>query len=59
LQNPLESLRKAKGLTQEQLAVHAGVTSKTVRAIEKGGNAHPGTRLLLSHVLECDPEDLA
>lgn len=63
----LREHRLAKGLTQEQLAVHAGVTAKTVREIEKGGayTPHRGTLLLLSQVLGCtiddltEPEDLA
>lgn len=55
----LRIYREAASLTQEQLAVKAGVTSKTVRDIEKGVRApHNGTLLLLADALQVRPDDL-
>lgn len=42
MQTRLAELRRAKGLTAEQLAVKAGLTSRTVEYIEAG---REGTRL--------------
>lgn len=57
--HPLRKARQEAGLTQEQLAVHAGITAKTVANIERGGNAHPGTLLLLANALGCEVETLS
>ena len=37
----LKQLRKGKGLTQEQLAEHFFVSSRTVSRWETGSNMHP------------------
>jgi putative transcriptional regulator len=46
LQNSVQSKRKAAGLTQEDLAVAAGVTRQTIISIEKG-NYVPSVLLAL------------
>jgi transcriptional regulator with XRE-family HTH domain len=55
----LAALRRARGLTQEQLAVEAGVGSATVYRLE-GGHGRPRrtTLRVLAWVLGCDPADL-
>lgn len=56
----LRELREKRGLTQEQLAVAAGVTAKTVANIENGRSAIPlkGTLRLLADALGVEPDDL-
>lgn len=54
----LRELRLRADLTQEQLAVAAGVTAKTVASVERGANAHNGTLLLLATALGCSVEAL-
>ena len=56
--SPLRKARLSAGLTQEQLAVAAGVTAKTVASVERGGNAHNGTWLLLANALGCEVDAL-
>lgn len=45
LENSLECVRKQRGITQEQLAKHVGVTRQTIIALEKG---HYGPSLVLA-----------
>lgn len=59
LLNNLEELRKAAGLTQEELSVQAEVSRKSINAIENGIYV-PSTVLALkiSKTLNCKVEDL-
>ena len=59
LLNNLEELRKASGLTQEELSVQAEVSRKSINAIENGIYV-PSTVLALkiSKTLNCKVEDL-
>lgn len=59
LLNNLENLRKAAGLTQEELSVTAEVSRKSINAIENGVYV-PSTVLALkiSRTLNCRVEDL-
>lgn len=52
--------RKQKGLTQAQLAVHAGVSPATVWRIEAGSKHVPDTETItrLANVLGIDPEQI-
>jgi len=43
-----KALRKARGLSQERLALVAGVCCSTVAAIETGRNKNPSLETLLS-----------
>ena len=55
----LAALRRANGLTQEELAVRAGVGSATVARLEHGeGRPRRATLRVLALVLGCDPTDL-
>jgi transcriptional regulator with XRE-family HTH domain len=54
----LRRRRQERGLTQEQLAVYAGVTRTTVARIEAGKGAYRGTFALLAAALECEIHDL-
>jgi transcriptional regulator with XRE-family HTH domain len=52
-------LREAQGLSREQLAVKAGLSSRTVARIEnREGPVHRGTLYLLAAALGCDVADL-
>lgn len=59
LLNKLEELRKAAGLTQQELSVKAEVSRKSINAIENGVYV-PSTVLALkiSKTLNCRVEDL-
>ena len=59
LLNNLEALRKAAGLTQEELSVAAEVSRKSINAIENGVYV-PSTVLALkiSRTLKCSVEEL-
>ena len=59
LLNNLEQLRRAAGLTQQQLSVAAEVSRKSINAIENGVYV-PSTVLALkiSKTLNCSVEDL-
>jgi putative transcriptional regulator len=59
LLNNLQSLRKAKGLTQQELSESADVSRKSINAIENGIYV-PSTVLALkiALTLECSVEDL-
>ena len=59
LLNNLEELRKSAGLTQQELSVSAGVSRKSINAIENGIYV-PSTVLALkiSKTLNCKVEDL-
>lgn len=54
----LERVRKARRLTQEQLAVRAGLTAKTIRSLEQGTQPRFKTQIALAEALECDPDEL-
>lgn len=58
--NPLERLRVDRGLNQRALAREAGVSNKTVGAIESGAVREPeaGTVAALARVLEVAPSTL-
>ena len=47
MENSIRSLRKAAGLTQEDLAQALGVTRQTINAIEKG-DYNPTIRLCIA-----------
>ncbi len=51
--------RKANRLTQEQLAVKAGLTARTIREIEKG-RVEPlfSTQEAIAQALACHPDDI-
>ncbi len=57
--NNLEELRKAAGLTQQELSIKAEVSRKSINAIENGVYV-PSTVLALkiSKTLNCKVEDL-
>ncbi len=59
LLNNLEELRKSSGLTQQKLSESAGVSRKSINAIENGIYV-PSTVLALkiSKTLKCKVEDL-
>jgi len=59
LLNKLEELRKAAGLTQQELSVKAEVSRKSINAIENGVYV-PSTVLALkiSKTLNCRVEDI-
>lgn len=59
LLNNLEELRKAAGLTQEELSIKAEVSRKSINAIENGIYV-PSTVLALkiSKTLNCKVEDI-
>lgn len=55
----LRARREAQNLTQEQLAVKAGVSVATLRRAETGrGRPHHGTILLLATALDIAVTDL-
>lgn len=55
----LQVLRKAKSLTQEQLAERLNVNRTTVTMWETGANTPPTRYLLpLAAILECSVEDI-
>jgi len=57
--NNLETLRKSSGLTQQDLSENAGVSRKSINAIENGVYI-PSTLLALkiARTLDCSVEDL-
>ena len=59
LLNNLEQLRKAAGLTQQELSINAEVSRKSINAIENGIYV-PSTVLALkiAKTLKCKVEDL-
>jgi putative transcriptional regulator len=59
LQNNLQQIRKARGLTQQQLSGSADVSRKSINAVENGIYI-PSTVLALkiAKTLECSVEDL-
>ena len=59
LQNNLQQIRKARGLTQQQLSESADVSRKSIKAVENGIYI-PSTVLALkiAKTLECSVEDL-
>ena len=59
LQNNLQQIRKARGLTQQQLSESSDVSRKSINAVENGIYI-PSTVLALkiAKTLECSVEDL-
>ena len=57
--NNLENLRKSSGLTQQDLSLAAGVSRKSINAVENGVYV-PSTVLALkiARTLKCSVEDL-
>lgn len=59
LTSPLRRLREAKGYTAEDLAYLAGVSSRTIFALEAGHNfPRRSTQRVLADALGCSPRDL-
>jgi transcriptional regulator with XRE-family HTH domain len=56
--SPTRRLREAQGLTREQLAVRAGVSSSTVYLVERAGILSPTIAAKLAVVLGVDPGEL-
>lgn len=60
--NPVKRLRKALGITQEELARRCGITLRMIQAYEQGrqdlSKAEASTLLNLSRALCCKPEEL-
>jgi transcriptional regulator with XRE-family HTH domain len=57
--HPLVALRVRRGLSRERLAQLAGVSSRTVYGIERGGHEpRRATAVVLAAALDCDPGDL-
>lgn len=54
----VRKLRLEKGLSQEQLAHMAGISTRTLQRIERGANASPETLKCIASVLETDFENL-
>ncbi|MGO1118264.1 2TM domain-containing protein [Rhodovibrionaceae bacterium A322] len=54
----IRKLRMDKGLSQEQLASMAGISTRTLQRIERGAKASPETLKCLAAVLEVDFSDL-
>lgn len=54
----LRELRQRRGLTQEQLAVKAGVYSRTVRRIEQGEDTTLGTLEAIAAALDMTAAEL-
>lgn len=61
-ESALKRIRKAKKLTQEQLAILSGVNVRSIRAYEQGDNdlakAQGETLQLLAYALDCSIEEL-
>jgi putative transcriptional regulator len=59
LQNNLQQIRKARGLTQQQLSESAAVSRKSIHAVENGVYI-PSTMLALkiAKTLNCSVEDI-
>jgi len=59
LQNNLQQIRKARGLTQQQLSESANVSRKSINAVENGVYI-PSTVLALkiAKTLNCSVEDI-
>jgi len=59
LLNNLEQLRKSADLTQQQLSDSAGVSRKSINAIENGIYVpSTGARLKIAKTLKCTVDDL-
>lgn len=54
----IRKLRLKKGLSQEQLAHIAGISTRTLQRIERGANASPETLKCIASVIETDFESL-
>jgi len=54
----LKAARLERGWSSSELAKRAGATNETVRRIERGCSAHPGTAKKLADVLEKPVMDL-
>ena len=59
MENSIRSLRKAAGLTQEDLAQALGVTRQTINAIENDKYAHTlGLAMRMARFLNTPVEDI-
>lgn len=56
--NPVRAARERLGLTREQLAVRAGLSSSTVYLVERAGLISQATAEKLAKALGCDPAEL-
>ena len=54
----VRKLRIEKGLSQEQLAHMAGISTRTLQRIERGANASPETLKCIASALDTDFSDL-
>lgn len=54
----VRKLRIEKGLSQEQLAHMAGISTRTLQRIERGANASPETLKCIASALDTDFGDL-
>lgn len=54
----VRKLRIEKGLSQEQLAHMAGISTRTLQRIERGANASPETLKCIASALDMDFSDL-
>ena len=54
----VRSLRWRKGLSQEELALEAGISAGVISMAESGRRPHPGTLRKLAAALEVDVEEL-
>lgn len=58
MKNYVKEKRRSLGLTQNQLAVMAGLTQATVSRIENGAAPSLWAALLIAHALDAPVEDL-
>lgn len=56
--SPTRRIREENGLTREQLAVRAGLSSSTVYLVERAGLLSDATARKLAAVLGVNPEEL-
>lgn len=56
--SPTRRLREARGLTREQLAVKAGVSSSTVYLVERAGLLSDAIAAKLARALDVAPAEL-
>jgi HTH-type transcriptional regulator, competence development regulator len=54
----VRGIRQAKGISQEQLGVQAGLTGRTVRRIEQGEDFTFSSLTAIAAVLDVDVTDL-
>jgi transcriptional regulator with XRE-family HTH domain len=57
-QSQLRRLREQARLSQEKLAQHCGLSSRTISLIERGHGMRASTALKIAEALGCSLEDL-